>query len=206
MSKPPDPVENADDSQSDPEPHDRLDYLRALGSRLRAVRQQKHLSLRDVATKSDDDWKAVVLGSYERGDRSISAARLASLAHLYEVSTADLLPPQDVPDPGEPGALSGMVVDLDSIDGAPAPAALFVRYLRSVQRSRGDTNGRWLTLRADDVRALAAIYGLPASTLTEAIHGWNVLAEGPRQTRITPPSATSSEASGSSNQTPPDPR
>jgi hypothetical protein len=43
------------------------DYSRALGARLRAIRNQQGLSLQGVEDKSHGRWKAVVVGSYERG-------------------------------------------------------------------------------------------------------------------------------------------
>ncbi|MBA3277972.1 MAG: transcriptional regulator, partial [Geodermatophilaceae bacterium] len=46
------------------------DYARALGARLRGIRNQQGLSLQGVEDKSDGRWKAVVVGSYERGDRA----------------------------------------------------------------------------------------------------------------------------------------
>ena len=44
------------------------DYARALGARLRAIRTQQGLSLHGVEEKSEGRWKAVVVGSYERGE------------------------------------------------------------------------------------------------------------------------------------------
>jgi len=63
-------------------PDDR-EYARALGSRLRAVRSQQRLSLHGVERKSGGKWKAVVVGSYERGDRAVSVARLAGVVEFY---------------------------------------------------------------------------------------------------------------------------
>ena len=68
------------------------DYARTLGARLRAIRQQQKLSLQGVEEKSGGAWKAVVVGSYERGDRAITVAKLASLAAFYGVPVVELLP------------------------------------------------------------------------------------------------------------------
>ena len=46
------------------------DYAKTLGARLRAIRTQQGLSLHGVEEKSRGRWKAVVVGSYERGERS----------------------------------------------------------------------------------------------------------------------------------------
>ena len=72
-------------------------YAKALGARLRAIRMQQHLSLHGVERKSGGKWKAVVVGSYERGDRAVSVQRLADLADFYGVPVSDLLPPDDSP-------------------------------------------------------------------------------------------------------------
>src|SRR5689334_25235703 len=68
------------------------DYARSLGSRLRAIRTQQGLSLHGVEEKSQGRWKAVVVGSYERGDRAVTVQKLAELADFYGVPVAELLP------------------------------------------------------------------------------------------------------------------
>ncbi|HEY5336491.1 MAG TPA: helix-turn-helix transcriptional regulator, partial [Mycobacteriales bacterium] len=68
------------------------DYAKALGARLRAIRAQQGLSLHGVEEKSHGRWKAVVVGSYERGDRAVTVQRLAELAEFYGVPVAELLP------------------------------------------------------------------------------------------------------------------
>jgi ribosome-binding protein aMBF1 (putative translation factor) len=52
----------------------------SFGARLRAVRRQQHLSLHDVEVASNLEFKASVLGAYERGERAISVPRLQRLA------------------------------------------------------------------------------------------------------------------------------
>jgi transcriptional regulator with XRE-family HTH domain len=68
------------------------DYSKALGRRLRAAREQRQLSLRGVEAESGGRWKAVVVGSYERGDRAVTVERLAGLARFYGVPVVSLLP------------------------------------------------------------------------------------------------------------------
>src|SRR5205809_7583540 len=68
------------------------DYAKSLGARLRSIRQQQGLSLQGVEEKSAGRWKAVVVGSYERGDRAVTVSRLAELAEFYRVPVAELLP------------------------------------------------------------------------------------------------------------------
>ena len=46
-------------------------YGRRVGERLRAIRRQKRLSLQEVEATSSEEFKASVLGAYERGERAI---------------------------------------------------------------------------------------------------------------------------------------
>ena len=77
------------------------DYAKALGAKLRAIRQQQGLSLHGVEQKSGGRWKAVVVGSYERGDRAVTVQNLAELADFYGVPVAELLPEGRVPSGAE---------------------------------------------------------------------------------------------------------
>ncbi len=70
-------------------------YNQSIGRRLRAIRKQKGMSLQDVEAKSDLEFKASVLGAYERGERSLSLPRLQRLAGFYGVPVDQLLPPGD---------------------------------------------------------------------------------------------------------------
>ncbi len=45
-------------------------YSRLVGERLRSIRLQKNMSLGDVETRSNNEFKASVLGAYERGERA----------------------------------------------------------------------------------------------------------------------------------------
>ena len=60
-------------------------YGKAVGDRLRHIRRQKRLSLQEVETISAQEFKASVLGAYERGERAISVPRLQRLARFYKV-------------------------------------------------------------------------------------------------------------------------
>src|SRR3981081_1411037 len=80
-------------------------YAERVGERLRSVRKQKRLSLQAVEAASRQEFKASVLGAYERGERAISVPRLQRLARFYAVPVDQLLPREE----GEGGA---DVVDL----------------------------------------------------------------------------------------------
>ena len=150
-------------------------YARSLGQRLRAIRQQQGLSLQGVEEKSDGRWKAVVVGSYERGDRAVTVARLHELAEFYGVPINELLPDASESGPATepPGKL---ILDLERLHQLDFPEAEpLSRFTASIQAQRGDYNGRVLSIRQDDLRTLAVIYDEAPSQLAERLVGWGVL-------------------------------
>lgn len=68
------------------------EYHVALGQRLRELRKSRGLSLMRVEEKSAGSWPAVVVGSYERGDRHPTVGRLNALCEWYGASITDVLP------------------------------------------------------------------------------------------------------------------
>ncbi len=66
-------------------------YVKVLGARLRDVRPREGLSLQRVEQRSGGRWKAVVVSSYERGDRAVTAQKLAELARFYGVPMSELV-------------------------------------------------------------------------------------------------------------------
>ncbi|MCW2595126.1 MAG: hypothetical protein QOJ78_1665 [Pseudonocardiales bacterium] len=154
-------------------------YAKALGARLRAIRMQQHLSLHGVERKSSGKWKAVVVGSYERGDRAVSVQRLSELADFYGVAVSDLLPPDDSPFAGGPTStpLSRIVLNLDKVSAlTDAHADILRRFVSSIQRQRGDVGARTLPVRHEDLRTLALMYDATIEALTERLVRWQVLA------------------------------
>jgi transcriptional regulator with XRE-family HTH domain len=157
-----------------PDEHDATYSLR-VGQRLRTVRKQRNLSLHAVESRSEGEFRASVLGAYERGERAISVARLQRLAALYDVSVDHLLPghgdtaltldlregaagaPPSWPvanDDGPP-----VVIDLDGLDRLPADEReLIGRYVGMIQVKRQDFSSRRIAIRRDDLRALAFLF------------------------------------------------
>ena len=142
-------------------------YGRRVGERLRAIRRQKRLSLQEVESTSRQEFKASVLGAYERGERAISVPRLQRLARFYNVPVDQLLPADDGPafageggDTGARGeaAVVKIAIDLTRLEELRGPEfRMLGRYLRMIQVQRQDFNGRVITIRNDDLRAIACI-------------------------------------------------
>jgi len=157
-------------------------YAKALGQRLRAIRMQQGLSLHGVEEKSEGRWKAVVVGSYERGDRAVTVQRLAELADFYSVPISELLP-DGVPAAAAAEPPPRLVLDLEKLQHVPAEmAAPLARYTATIQSQRGDYNGRVLSIRQEDLRTLAVIYDETPSQLTEQLITWGVLSAEARHT------------------------
>ncbi|MBW3562952.1 MAG: transcriptional regulator [Actinobacteria bacterium] len=136
---------------------------------------QQGMSLQDVERRSDGKWKAAVVGSYERGDRNISAARLCELAEFYGVSPSEVLPRDDTPQPVDQSR--GVVIDLSKLDDSDRWAGV-KRYCESIQVERGDFNRQVLSVRAADLRALAVIMGTQPDALVDGLRDEGILAEG----------------------------
>jgi transcriptional regulator with XRE-family HTH domain len=148
------------------------EYAKTLGARLRAIRTQQGLSLHGVEEKSRGRWKAVVVGSYERGDRSVTVQKLAELAEFYGVPTPIVSAPK-------------LVIDLERMNQLPKEkVGPLARYVATIQAQRGDYNGRVLSVRHEDLRSLAVIYDKSPADLTEELISWGVLDADARSTTI----------------------
>jgi transcriptional regulator with XRE-family HTH domain len=136
-----------------------VSYNERVGQRLRSIRRQRGFSLQDVQRVSEGEFKAAVLGAYERGERSLSVPRLHRLAGYYGVPVVQLLPP-------EPSALvvdpdrDTVTIDLGLLGGLEGPEGdMIERFLSSIQMERQDFNGKVLTVRRDDLRLLSRLIG-----------------------------------------------
>jgi hypothetical protein len=156
-------------------------YAQRVGERLRAVRKQKRLSLQAVEAASEHEFKASVLGAYERGERSISVPRLQRLADFYNVPVDQLLPrdtgaaawagtsttTRAEMTSGSDGRVLGdegrVTIDLTRLETVTAPERdLLRRYLGMIQVQRQDFNGRMITIRSEDVRAIGCLFDMSA--------------------------------------------
>ena len=144
-------------------------YARAVGERLRNLRRQQRLSLLAVEEASGREFKASVLGAYERGERIISVLRLQRLAELYGVPVDQLLPRPAAGGsiaaangaPSHNGTETPLKIDLVRLGSLDAPEKdILRRYISMIQIQRGDFNGRVITIRLEDLRALARVFEL----------------------------------------------
>lgn len=154
-------------------------YAEVLGERLRNLRTQQNLSLHDVERMSEGEYKASVLGAYERAERAVSVARLRGLADFYRVPLNELMPPQaGRARPEEAAPLSGVKIDLTRLEGAGLPTTeTITRFVGSIQSWRGDYNGRVITIRREDLRALAAVLDISTGELRERLTAAGIVPE-----------------------------
>lgn len=155
------------------------DYAKALGERLRNIRVQKNLSLQDVQQTSDGKWKAAVVGAYERGDRNVTVAKLSELAEFYGVPVSEIIPDDGAPPaPGTFDARRRVVLDLEGLGKVPEQDRDPIsRFATAIQVQRGDFNGRILTIREDDLMALALLYQTTSNELARRLEGWGLLSK-----------------------------
>ncbi len=146
-------------------------YNELVGNRLRAIRKQRGMSLQDVQRLSEGEFKAAVLGAYERGERSLSLPRLHRLAAFFSVPVTQLLPQEDQKDvPIASMPTGGLTIDLNSLDSLSGPdATILERFLRAIQMMRQDFNGKVLTIRRDDLRTLALLLDQGHEQVTERL-------------------------------------
>lgn len=148
---------------------------RLLGEELRDVRLRKGLSLKRVEEQSGGLFKASILGSYERGQRSISVQRLAELANFYGAPIEDILTKAR-----EKGAIVAPVrpicVNLEKLKTATLPEkASLISYIAFIQSQRGDEQDRVIVLRNDDRQILANVLGTSPALVVERMQKLGLL-------------------------------
>jgi transcriptional regulator with XRE-family HTH domain len=149
-------------------------YSRKVGERLRVI------SLQDVEATSRDEFKASVLGAYERGERAISVPRLERLASFYSVPVDQLLPrdeqavaAESASDAANARKMAVDLVKLSQLSGQPFE--MLARFLRMIQVQRQDFNGKVLTVRGDDTRAIAAMLDVPVDQVGQRLDALDLL-------------------------------
>lgn len=153
-----------------------LSYAQRVGERLRNIRKQKGLSLQDVEVMSTNEFKASVLGAYERGERSISVPRLQNLATFYEVPAEQLLPAEAGVRRAAVPTQGGVALDLTRLhELAETEYDPVRRYISMIQVQRQDFNGRVLTIRRDDLRSLSCLFEITPDQLEERLESLGVL-------------------------------
>lgn len=133
----------------------RTEIEKICASKLRELRRRKGFTLEEFEKFTDGEVKAVVLGSYERGTRAISLARLQKLANIYEVPLEYFFAQPKISLKNE-----RLTFDLRRIkirEDLDESIVGLRRYLSSIVNKRRDFNGEVLTLRESDNEILGFI-------------------------------------------------
>jgi hypothetical protein len=133
-----------------------------VNQKLREVRRSKSLSLRDVETLSNSTIKAVVLGSYERGARTLSVKRVIALANIYEVPVSELF---GAVGQSAPRAFTKLLLDFRLLKlRAGNPEHHFnslyrnlLPLLEQIVHARQDWNGEVISLRESDLHVIGLL-------------------------------------------------
>ncbi len=145
-------------------------YARQVGRRLRRVREERLYSLNDLQRESNDEFKMSVISAYERGERMMSVQGLDRLARFYEVPITQLLPSADDGwrAAAEPRRTVTIRLDrLRELDGEPFDR--FRQLVRTIQEQRNDDRSDVVTLRADDLQAVASMFDVPADEMADRL-------------------------------------
>jgi transcriptional regulator with XRE-family HTH domain len=139
--------------------------LLTLQNRLRMIRESKKLTLAQVAALSRGQLSSIALGSYERGDRAVSANKLILIAELYSVPVTELFAPSEVY-----MSETRVSVDIRKILTTTNPLARkLAEVIRNIARMRGDWNGEVISLRALDLNNLLVFTGLSVQQIHEIL-------------------------------------
>lgn len=132
----------------------------AVGERLRQARRHRSWSLLDVEQASGGEFKASVLGAYERGERALSVSRLIRLAEILDVSSVSLLP-------GATGD-GETVIDLTMDRQFDEPSSAVDDFLGAIRSMRRGSDGPVLAVRQADIRVMSAL--IDANKVVDMVH------------------------------------
>lgn len=155
--------------------------IESISSRLRSIRTAKGLSLSDVERASQRTIRAVVLGSYERGDRALTLKRAITIAAFYGVPLTYLIEEPSV----DTGSSAAPVLDLRRLRQIMADERrmrltsmqlrALITFISGIVKLRNDWNGEVLSLRAADLQFLALAVGKNTNEIQEILEGEHLL-------------------------------
>jgi transcriptional regulator with XRE-family HTH domain len=138
-------------------------YPKAL-KRLRAIRESRGMTLKEVENLSGGRFKSSLLGSYERGFRRPTIERVIEICNFYGVGVEYLFNE-------ESRSNSVVILDLRAFAyAARDEISISVRRLaRSLIAKRGDLNGTILSLRSADITFLSLTLEMSADELVNSL-------------------------------------
>lgn len=141
------------------------------------MRMANHLSLKQVEKLSKGRFKASIVGSYERGERSVLTYRLVELATLYGVSAASIISEAGRPSSRrkyDPNA--GIRIDVQRVSQIGKEGYRDLKtFIDSIKIARDDPTDTILTLRDHDLPQLSAALGTPTRETLEIMEQLHLL-------------------------------
>ena len=139
--------------------------LENLQQRVRQIRESQGLTLQDVATRSKGAISAIALGSYERGDRSISTRKILQIAHLYGLPVGELFNTAD-----KNLEAGRVVIDLRKLNLSEDPIGKQLSIiLKRIVAMRRDWNGEVISLRSGDISNLQTFAHFSSAELSHVL-------------------------------------
>jgi len=130
---------------------DTTQQLLQLNLRLRLLRESRNLTLVQAAALSQGSITAMALGSYERGDRAITAAKLVAISQMYGIPLQELIAAPD-----KTVASKRITVDIRKVNGNGSELSKrFSGVLAKIAQMRSDWNGELISLRREDLKNLS---------------------------------------------------
>lgn len=133
---------------------------------LRAIREAQGLTLSQASAKSNGEVSAIALGSYERGDRTISASKLIQIAQIYDVPVTAFFDSHD-----QANKSAKIIIDCRKLNIDEGPLATKLKtVVKSIANIRGDWNGEVISLRENDLTSLHIFGSITAIEIDEIIN------------------------------------
>lgn len=140
-----------------------------IANRLREIRRAQGFTLKQVEIRSRGEWKSVVIGSYERGTRTLSVDKAIRLCEFYGVPLSALFADN------QPAHVDSTfpALDLLALRRFPTTKDLLAisiqRVTSTIIKQRSDWNGQIITIRSSDWQMLACFLGTSTTELARGI-------------------------------------
>jgi transcriptional regulator with XRE-family HTH domain len=154
----------------------------SIAGRIRRLRKARGWTLAEAEKRSHGQLKAVVIGSYERGDRSMSIDRAIEIANLFSIPLSELLaePASRTQTDSDQEVLPRkIVIDLRRAKSAQyevgEASETFSLFLAWIIGLRQDWNGEVLSLRLSDLETLSLMMFKSPESLINWLNKYQLL-------------------------------